>query len=108
MENARPGKWQNGNAKPGKWQKIHALEKAKTTHLENAQPGNWQIGKCTTWKMAENTHLGKRQKINTWKMAEWKMLDLENGRKYTPLNKTENTHLVNAQPGICTTWKMTE
>ena len=42
-----------------------------------------------------------------------KMHDLENGRmenciKYTPWKKTENTHLENAQPGKCTTWKLAE
>ena len=61
-------------------------------NLENAQPGKWHNGKCTTWKMAENTHPGKRQKIHApenarpgkctpWKLAEWKIHNLENPKE---------------------------
>ena len=51
------------NAQPGKWQKIRTPEKGR-----KYTPGKWQNGKCMTQKMAENTHPGNRQKIQTWKM----------------------------------------
>ena len=63
------------NAQHGKWQNMHILENGR-----KSTPGKWQNGKCTTWKMAENTYTGKRQKLLAWKMTEWKMHDPENGR----------------------------
>ena len=67
-ENANPGKWQK-KSHPGKWQKIHSwkMHTLENDRMENAHPGKWQKnhtledgrkntpGKCTTWKMAENT-----------------------------------------------------
>ena len=58
---------------------------AEYTHLENdgaenVQPGKQQHKKWMTQKMAEITHTGKQQKNLTWKMTEWKMHYLENGR----------------------------
>ena len=103
---------------------------AENTHLENnrteiAQHGKWQNEKCTTRKMAENSYIGKWQKIHTWKMIEWKMHNTENGRKFTYWKVAENTHLENgrtenARHGKwkkshplengrkCTPWNMTE
>ena len=45
--------------------------------------------------MAEKPHTGKWQKIHTWKMAERKMHNTENGRKVAHWKMAENTH-----PGI--------
>ena len=39
--------------------------------------------------MAENTHTGKWQKKYTWKMTEWKINDMENGRKGMYRKKAE-------------------
>ena len=44
--------------------------------------------------MAENKHPRNRQKVH-----DWKMNDLENGRKHTPWKKAENTQLEHAHSG---------
>ena len=44
-------------------------------------------------KMAENTHLGKLQKIRTWKMTELKKNRTENGKKGTYWKVEQNAHL---------------
>ena len=46
-------------------------------------------------KIAENTDIGKLQKPHSLKMTDWKMHNIENGRKYTYWKMTENTQLEN-------------
>ena len=61
--------------------------------------------------MAENTRPGKRQKMHTWKMAEWKMHDLENGgMENAQPGKWQKIHTPEKDrkytPGKCTTYKI--
>ena len=70
MENAHPGKCQNGNCTLRKMTEKSNLENAR---IEVAHPGKLQNGKFTTQKM-----------------PEWKFNTLENNRKITPQKKTEN------------------
>ena len=45
--------------------------------------------------MMEKTHTGKWKKIHHWKMTEWKMHTMENGRKITSWKMEENPLLEN-------------
>ena len=79
-ENDRTEIARHENGRTEAKRKMHDTENGrKFTHWKMAE-NTWQKGKCTTRKMTENSHTGKWQKKHTWKMAERKMHDTENGR----------------------------
>ena len=96
MENAHPGKCQNGNcttwkmtekSHPRKWQEKLNLENTRmemhpleNTRIENAQPGKCQNGNCMPWKMTKKSQPGKWQKIDNLNFPKWKIHTPENAR----------------------------
>ena len=113
MENAWPGKWQNGTCAPWKlteW-KMHTLENGRkitpwkktenasleNERMENAHPGNWQNNHTLEFDRKYNTGKCQNGKCTPWKLTEWRMHTLENVRKITPWKKTENASLENAR-----------
>ena len=99
MENARPGKCQNGNctprkmtekSHPGKWQKMHnwnlpewKMHTLENARMEIARPGKWQKNhtpendrKLTIW-------ICQNGKYTPLKMPEQKLHALETDRKLT-------------------------
>ena len=83
MENAHMENDRIENAHQGKRPKIQTLENGKKMHTQKLP------------ELSLNSHTGKWQKIDTWKMAERKMHNTENERKFRYWKMAENTHLEN-------------